>query len=68
MDSSNGTTKRSMTLCKINAIQEVKLKVLPQQQLQFMYIREVALKLLFELRNPKMTVLGMMPHDAIIQQ
>ena len=42
-----------------SSIQEVELKVLPLQQLPFIYIIEVALKLLFQLQNPSTTVLGM---------
>ena len=49
-------------------IQEVELKVLPPLKLRFIYIEEVALKLLFGLRNPKTTVLGMTSYDAIVQQ
>ena len=49
-----------MTLRKTCEIQEVELRVRPLQQLPFIYIIEVALKLLWKLRNPKMTVLGMM--------
>ena len=40
-------------------LQEVELKVLPLPTRRFIYIVEVALKLLFGLRNPKTTVLGM---------
>ena len=47
--------------------QEVELKVLPLTELRFLYIIEVALKLLFRFRNPKTTVLGMTPYDAIVQ-
>ena len=43
---------------EIREIQEVELKVLPLSKLRFLYIIEDALKLLFELRNPKTTVLG----------
>ena len=43
-----------------SSIQEVELKVLPLQQLPFIYIIEVTLKLLFQLQNPSTTVLGMM--------
>ena len=50
-----------------DTIQEVELKVLPLPKRRFIYIIEVALKLLFELRNPRTTVLGMMPYDAIVQ-
>ena len=42
----------------IRDAQEVELKVLPLPKLRFIYIIEGALKLLFELRNPKTTVLG----------
>ena len=52
---------------KTDEIQEVELKVLPLPTRRFKYIVEVALKLLSELRNPKTTVLGMMPYDAIVQ-
>ena len=38
---------------KIRDVQEVELKVLPLPKLRFIYIIEGALKLLFELRNPK---------------
>ena len=48
-------------------IQEVELKVLPLLTRRFKYIVEVALKLLSELRNPKITILGMTPYDAIVQ-
>ena len=47
--------------------QEVELKVLPLSTRRFKYIIEVALKLLSELRNPKTTILGMTPYDAIVQ-
>ena len=47
--------------------QEVELKVLPLQTRRFKYIIEVALKLLFAFRNPKTTILGMTPYDAIVQ-
>ena len=47
--------------------QEVELKVLPLSTRRFKYIIEVALKLLFELQNPKTTILGMTPYDAIVQ-
>ena len=53
---------------KIRDVQEVELKVLPLSKLRFIYIIEVALKLLFEFRNPKTTILGMTQHDAIVQQ
>ena len=43
---------------EIRDVQEVELKVLPLSKLRFIYIIEDALKLLFELRNPKTTVLG----------
>ena len=42
----------------IRDAQEVKLKVLPLSKLRFIYIIEDTLKLLFELRNPKTTILG----------
>ena len=49
---------------KINqCIQEVKLRVLPLHQLLFIYIIEVALKLLLGFQNPKNIVLV---YDAII--
>ena len=48
-------------------IQEVKLKVLPLPTQRFIYLTEVALKLLSKLRDPKTTVLGMTPYDAIVQ-
>ena len=48
-------------------IQEVEPEVLPLPKLRFIYIIEVAFKLLFGLRNPKTTVLGMTPYDAIVQ-
>ena len=51
----------------IQNTQEVELKVLPLPKLRFIYIIEVALKLLIELLNPKTTVLGMTLHDAIVQ-
>ena len=47
--------------------QEVELKVLPLRTRRFKYIIEVALKLLFESRNPKTAILGMTPYDAIVQ-
>ena len=47
--------------------QEVELKVLPLQTRRFKYITEVALKLLFESRNPKTTILEMTSYDAIVQ-
>ena len=50
-----------------NSIQEVELKVLPLPKLRFIYIIEVAFELLLGLRNPKTTVLGMTPYDAIVQ-
>ena len=43
--------------------QEVELRVLPLQQLPVIYIIEVALKLLFDLQNPKITLLG---YDTIV--
>ena len=52
---------------KTDKIQEVELKVLPLPMRRFKYIVEVALKLLSELRNPKTTILGMTPYDAIVQ-
>ena len=48
--------------------QEVELKVLPLSTRRFKYIIEVALKLLFGLRNPSTTILGMTPYNAIVQQ
>ena len=47
--------------------QEVELRVLPLLTRRFKYIIEVALKLLFELRNPMTTILGMTPYVAIVQ-
>ena len=52
-----------MTLRKIREIQEVELRVHPLQQLLFIYIIEVALKLLFESQNPMNAILG---YDAIL--
>ena len=43
---------------EIRDVQEVELKVLPLSKLTFIYIIEDALKLLFELHNPKTTILG----------
>ena len=43
---------------KTDKIQEVELKVLPLPKRRFIYIIEVALKLLFESRNPMNTILG----------
>ena len=43
---------------EIRDVQEVELKVLPPSELRFIYIIEDALKLLFELRNPKTPILG----------
>ena len=54
-------------MTKIDEIQEVELKVLPLPKLRFIYIIEVALKLLFGLQNPKTTVLGMTPYNTIVQ-
>ena len=51
----------------MDAIQEVKLKVHPLLKLRFIYTIEVALKLLFGLQNPKTTILGMTPYNAIVQ-
>ena len=48
-----------MTLRKTCEIQEVELRVRPLQLLPFIYIIEVALKLLFRLWNPKTAILGM---------
>ena len=48
----------------VQLIQEVELRVLPLWQLPFIYIIEVAVKLLFESQNPKNTLLG---YDTIIQ-
>ena len=47
-------------------IQEVELKVLPLPKLRFIYIIEVAFELLFGLRNPKTTVLGMTPYCYVL--